>query len=330
MAKRGLGRGIDALMNAQEMNEPTDTGEPVQPGVQKVALSKLQPNPHQPRTRFADEALDELAGSISERGVIQPILVEENDSGSYTIIAGERRFRAAQKAGLEEIPVITRQFSDAEKREIALVENIQRENLSPIDEAQAYRDIMDSAGIGQDELARRVGKNRSTVANALRLLKLPGAAREAVADGRVSSGHARALLSISDEDKVNILLSEILEEGLSVRAAETRARELEHGIVSDGHGASGVSADPAGAAGDSSASDGTGERGEGAKRDGNAGVPKKTPEMRELEDRLIEKLGTKVSITGTNSRGRVEISYYSVEELEGIFQALAGEDPPAV
>lgn len=326
MAKRGLGRGIDALMNAQEISEPTDTDRPVQPGVEKVALSKLQPNPHQPRSRFADEGLEELAGSIRERGVIQPILVEDNGSGGYTIIAGERRFRAAQKAGLDEIPVITRAFSDAEKREIALVENIQRENLSPIDEAQAYRDIMDSAGIGQDELARRVGKNRSTVANALRLLKLPGDAREAVADGRVSSGHARALLSVTDEEKVSTLLGEILEEGLSVRAAEQRARELEHGVAAD-------SVEPGAgseAAAATSGGDGGEPRGAGAAASGASKATGKTPEMRDLEDRLIERLGTKVSITGSNDRGRVEISYYSSEELEGLFRALSGEDPPSV
>ena len=325
MAKRGLGRGIDALMSAQEINEPTDTEQPVQPGVEKVALSKLQPNPHQPRTRFADEGLEELAGSISERGVIQPILVEDNGTGGYTIIAGERRFRAAQKAGLEEIPVITRTFSDAEKREIALVENIQRENLSPIDEAQAYRDIMNSAGIGQDELARRVGKNRSTVANALRLLKLPGDAREAVADGRVSPGHARALLSITDQENVNTLLGEILDEGLSVRVAEQRARELEHGIVPAAAESRDASANEA-----TSESDGGEPRASGGRSSAASTTPKKTPEMRDLEDRLIERLGTKVSITGSNDRGRVEISYYSTEELEGIYRALAGEDPSAL
>ncbi len=325
MAKRGLGRGIDALMNAQEMNEPTQSDEPVQPGVQKVALSKLEPNPHQPRTRFADEGLDELADSIRERGVIQPILVEENSSGGYTIIAGERRFRAAEKAGLEEIPVITRTFSDAEKREIALVENIQRENLSPIDEAQAYRDIMESAGIGQDELARRVGKNRSTVANALRLLKLPDDAREAVAAGEVSSGHARALLSVTEARKVTTLLSEILEEGLSVRAAEKRARELEHGIAPGEEDAGDASEDK-----ESSSSQGTEARSADGGKSGSGSAVKKTPEMREFEDRLIERLGTKVSITGSNNRGRVEISYYSVEELEELYRALAGEEPPAL
>lgn len=332
MAKRGLGRGIDALMNAQEIDEPTDSGEAIQPGVQKVALSSLVPNPHQPRTSFSDEALDELAESIRNRGVIQPILVERGSNNRYTIIAGERRVRAAEKAGLTEVPVILQTFSDAEKREIALVENIQRENLSPIDEAQAYHDIMESAGIGQDELARRVGKNRSTVANALRLLKLPEAARAAVARGEVSAGHARALLSMRDPQNVSALLGEITDEGLSVRAAEKRARELEPGA--GGSGATGGAEDTAGTAGAAGAdgaeweSAGTRRKG-GVRGEESKGGPSKTPEMRDLEERLIEKLGTRVSITGSNERGRVEVFYYSSEDLESLYTLLSGESPPA-
>lgn len=329
MAKRGLGRGIDALMNAQKIQEPTDSGEASGSGVEKVSLSKLKPNPYQPRTHFSEESLAELAESIQTRGVIQPILVELDGEGEYTIIAGERRFRAAQQAGLEEIPVILQSFSAEEKREIALVENIQRENLSPIDEATAYRDIMESANIGQDELAKRVGKNRSTVANALRLLKLPDAAREAVASGRVSSGHARALLSVTDAARSQQLLSEILEEGLSVRAAEKRARELSGS--SDGEASPETLGGPGAVdpSGEGATVDPADPRESGSGEGAGSRAPKKSAEMRELEDRLIEKLGTKVSITGTNERGRIEISYHSVEDLEGLYRTLAGEEAPS-
>lgn len=293
-------------MSAQEIDEPTASTAPVQPGVHKIPLEKLKPNPYQPRSSIAEEALEELADSIRSRGVIQPILAEADGDGNYTIIAGERRLRAAEKAGLAEIPAIVTEFSDAEKREIALVENIQRENLSPIDEATAYRDIMESARIGQDELARRVGKNRSTVANALRLLKLPDEARRAVADGRVSSGHARALLSLTDPDRTTELLQEIIDGGLSVRVAEQRAREIEQRPERR-------------------------KKHETATGDGgtrSAGGSAKTAEMRELEDRLIEKLGTKVSIHGSNERGRLEIAYYSVDDLEALYRRLTGDDPP--
>lgn len=329
MAKRGLGRGIDALMNAQEISEPTDSGEAARPGVQKIPLSNLAPNPHQPRSSFPDEALDELAESIRSRGVIQPILVERGSDDRYTIIAGERRVRAAEKAGLTEVPAILQTFSDAEKREIALVENIQRENLSPIDEAQAYHDIMESAGIGQDELARRVGKNRSTVANALRLLKLPEAARTAVSRGELSAGHARALLSMRDPRNITTLLGEITDEGLSVRAAEKRARELEPGAGA-GSGAGGQAAGHTGEqVADDAEGTGAGTRRKGGSRgEESKGGPAKTPEMRELEERLIEKLGTKVSITGSNEKGRVEVFYYSSEDLESLYTLLSGESPP--
>lgn len=294
-------------MSAQEIDEPTATASPVQPGVQKVPVAKLRPNPYQPRSAFSEEGLEELADSIRSRGVIQPILAEADAEGYYTIIAGERRLRAAEKAGLAEIPVIVREFSDAEKREISLVENIQRENLSPIDEAKAYRDVMESAGIGQDELARRVGKNRSTVANVLRLLKLPEEASRAVADGRVSSGHARALLSLSDPDLTNVLLQEIIDEGLSVRAAEERAREIEQRPERRKRR----------------------DAASGAGRTRGAAGSTRTAEMRELEDRLIGKLGTKVSIHGSNERGRIEIAYYSMDDLESLYRRLTGDAPPA-
>ncbi len=294
-------------MSAQEIDEPTSAAStPVQPGVQKVPLDKLKPNPYQPRTAISEDALEELADSIRSRGVIQPILAEQDSDGTFTIIAGERRLRAAERAGLTEIPAILSEFSNAEKREIALIENIQRENLSPIDEATAYRDIMESAGIGQDELARRVGKNRSTVANALRLLKLPEEARKAVADGRVSSGHARALLSLSNQERANELLREIVDGGISVRVAEQRAREIENRPERN-RGNTGATDD---------------------RRTRSPGVPAKSAEMREFEDRLIEKLGTKVSIHGSNHRGRIEISYYSVDDLESLFRLLTGDDLP--
>jgi ParB family chromosome partitioning protein len=207
----GLGRGLEALL-------PKGGG-----GVVRLPLSAIRPNPRQPRRRFPEEGLEELAASIREKGLLQPLLVRPKGEG-YELVAGERRFRAAQLAGLEEVPVLVRDLTDQEALELALVENLQREDLSPVEEARGYQALL-AMGLTQEEVARKVGKARSTVANALRLLQLPEEVLAALDEGRISAGHARALLMLAPEDRL-WGLREILEKGLSVRQAEALPERL--------------------------------------------------------------------------------------------------------
>jgi ParB family chromosome partitioning protein len=250
---------------------------------------------HQPRKNFPAEALDELASSIRSKGILQPILVQSAGGDEYTVVAGERRFRAAKMAGLMEIPVLIRSFSELEKTEIALIENLQREDLSAVEEAQGYKTLIEIGSLTQEEVAQRVGKNRATVANSLRLLKLPDEILEALDKGRISAGHARALLSVQDGAARKALFRRILEQELSVRDVEREAaRSLEQ---------NGSKVSPQ-----------------------RSNQPAKSPELRSLEQQLIERLGTKVSIRGGNAKGRIEISYYSMEDLERIISLIDGGD----
>ena len=205
MSKKALGKGISALIkNIEESTDGNSTG------VSSVFINLLKPNPYQPRKDFQDDKLNELADSIKEKGVIQPLIVEENNDNTYTIIAGERRFRASKIAGLKEVPVIIRSFSKEDKIEIALIENIQRENLSPLEEACGYKSLMDIMNLNQEEVAKKVGKNRSTVANSLRLLKLPENMHDALHSGEITPGHARASLSVENLDKKRLVKLVIL------------------------------------------------------------------------------------------------------------------------
>ncbi|MBE3130204.1 MAG: ParB/RepB/Spo0J family partition protein [Spirochaetes bacterium] len=286
MSKRALGKGISALLGDEEKREG--------PGTTEVALSTLRPNPSQPRKDFADARLRELADSIRQKGVLQPILVEAGPDGRYTIIAGERRFRAAKLAGLEKIPVIVGRFGADEKLEIALIENVQREDLTPIEEAQAYRRLMDMAALSQEQVAAKVGKDRSTIANSLRLLKLPEEMQQAIARGEMSPGHARAILMLVNPADQQLLFRRIVDRGISVREAEEAAAGLNRGKKS---------AQKAGA-------------GEKPSRG------RKEPEIRAIEEKLIEKLGTKVEIKGTGKKGRIEIAYYSIDDLDRLLELL--------
>ena len=291
MSKRGLGRGIDALLQGFESADA-----PVQPGsgvTNMLPIDQIAPNPNQPRKSFSEESLQELADSVRSRGILQPILVEQVDDGSYMIIAGERRYRAARRAGLAEVPVIVRSFTEEEKLEIALIENIQREDLNPIEEAQAYRSLMDSTGVSQDELSSRLGKNRSTVANSLRLLKLPEEVQRALTRGELTAGHARALLALSSPNDLVTLFRRIIGEGLSVREAEAEARAMSGGRPT-----------------------------ERPKASSTATVARKSVELRELEERLITALGTKVTVSGSHEKGRIEINYYSLDDLERLTDLL--------
>jgi ParB family chromosome partitioning protein len=284
MPKKALGKGIGALLG-EDAQAVASTVE--------VALSALKANPHQPRQEFSESSLRELADSIREKGVLQPILVEPAEEGEYFIIAGERRARAARLAGLETIPVIVRQFTQQEMLEIALVENIQREDLTPLEQAHAYRNLMDMAGLGQEQLAQRVGKERSTVANTLRLLKLPEDAQDALSRGHITAGHARALLMVVNPADASVLLKRLVSSGLSVREAEDAASALNQGRRG--------------------APKGTQKAGAAARVD---------PELREAQQALLEKLGTKVEIRGTQRRGKIEISYFSPEDLERLLKLI--------
>ena len=291
MSKRALGRGIDALLG--EAKTPAAAAGEI--AVTLVPMSALQPGPHQPRKNFPDEALRELARSIEQKGVLQPILVEQLEPDSYRIVAGERRFRAAQLAGLSEVPVLVRRFSELEKTEIALIENLQREDLSPIEEAAGYRTLMEQGDMTQEEVAKRVGKSRPTVANALRLLKLPKTMIEALDRRRMDAGHARAILSLVNPADQEVLFQRITTRGLSVREAEQTASRMNQGV-----------------------------RDVGGKKRAPAKPRSRQPELAALESRLIERLGTRVAILGSEKKGKIEIHYFSLDDLERISKLIEG------
>jgi ParB family chromosome partitioning protein len=289
VSKRALGKGIDSLFHVT----PGESDSPPTDGLKLVEISRIRPNPGQPRKEFTEEALKELADSIREKGVLQPILVEGQNEGSYVIIAGERRWRAAGIAGLAKVPVIVRKFSEQEKLEIALIENIQREDLTPIEEAKAFKNIMETAVLGQEELAVRLGINRSTLANALRLLKLPEDMQDGINKRDISPGHARAILSVINPADQRILYNRIVADGLSVRETEAMAADLNRGVRS-------------------------------LKAAGPEKNPKqKTPEIKDMEQRLLDILGTKVKIKGTGKKGSIEIAYFSMDDLERLYDILS-------
>jgi len=265
--------------------------------VTTIPITAVKVSGEQPRKNFTGEALEELARSIESKGVLQPILVEPVGGDEYVIVAGERRFRAAKLAKLKEIPALIRSFSRLEKTEIALVENLQREDLTPVEEAQGYKTLIDLGKLTQEEISRRVGKNRSTVANSLRLLKLPEAMLEALDKGGISAGHARALLAVQNTADQEMLFHKILDQELSVREVEKQAAKLQ--------------------------ADAQGRYGGAEKR---AKEIRKSPEIRSIEERFIERLGTKVTIRGSDTKGKVEISYYSMEDLERLFYLIVGEE----
>ncbi len=291
MAKQfGLGKGLGALIPDSEISIP-DAGTAPGEGVRTLPLTQLRPNPDQPRRTFAAESLAELASSLRTHGLIQPILVEDAGGGAYLIVAGERRFRAAAIAGFSEVPVIVRSFTPEKRLEIALIENVQREDLNPVEEAEAYRSLMAMGGRSQEEVADVVGKSRSAVANSIRLLKLPESVLSSLRGGELSAGHAKALLSVIDPGRRDLLFARIIAEGISVREAEAAAQELNS---------------PRGS--------------------GSASPPRrekvKEPEIREVEERLIETLGTKVSVKGDGKKGTIAIEYYSLQDLERIMDLL--------
>lgn len=252
----------------------------------------LKPNPRQPRTYFDEEKLTELSESIRQEGVIQPVTIEDAGDGTFYIISGERRTRASRKAGLEKIPVQLKKYSDEKKLVVALIENIQRTDLNPVEEAQAYYKLMEIANLTQDQVAERVGKNRSTVANCLRLLKLPEDIQKALVEDKITSGHARAILSLDNDTDMRILFGRIQGQGLSVRQAEAVAKEMREG--------------PAGISGPA-----------------KPVVDNRDPNLIALENKIMEKLGTKVQIKGDLSKGSIVVNYYTEEDLDRIFGIMA-------
>jgi ParB family chromosome partitioning protein len=290
-AKFGLGKGLDALLSGTEADEI----RPVGSGELRLPLDRLKANPNQPRRVFDEDALQELAASIREHGVIQPVVVEESGDGSYLIVAGERRCRAARLAGLREVPAVVRNYSDERRLEVALIENVQRMDLNPIEEAAAYRRLMELTGLSQEEVAARVGKNRSTVANALRLLKLPEDIQGALAAGQLTPGHARSILAVVNPADQRVLFGRIVGDGISVREAEKMATDLNGGIRAAG----------------------TADRGEKPAAD-------KPAELLAIEQRFIDALGTKVAISGGLKRGSIKIDYYSMDDLDRLYSILAG------
>jgi ParB family chromosome partitioning protein len=276
---QGLGRGLASLIPQRSAG---------QPGTIDIAVTRIRANPHQPRKRFDAEGLATLTASIAEHGVLQPILVTEIIDG-YQLVAGERRLRAAQAAGLERIPAVVRQLADRDQLELALVENLQREDLDPLETANAYRQLIDEFGLSQEEVATRVGRARSTVANTLRLLDLAPGVQAAVADGRLTEGHGRALGGMATELQDRVLDS-VIGQDLSVRQTEELVRRLRE-----------PKAEPAGPA-----------------------ARQSDPDLERVEEDLRQALGTKVSLARSRRGGRIVIEYYSDEELSRLYERLTG------
>ncbi len=274
MKQQRLGRGLGALIGEESTVEKSN--------ILEVGVNEIDPNMQQPRKHFDEEKLEELAQSIHNYGIVQPIIVQRNGE-RYTIIAGERRYRAARMAGLTEVPVVIKEYSENEFMEVSLVENLQREDLNPIEEAQAMRLLMDEHSLTQDELSSRLGKSRSAVANTLRLLTLPREVCEMVISGELSSGHARCLVALpSDSEKIE-LARKIISEKLSVRETEALAGET-----------SGKKAAP-------------------------RKIKNAPPEIETAQSALTSALGTRVQIVGNLSRGKIVLSYYNPDQLQSLY-----------
>lgn len=286
---RGLGRGFDSLI-------PTELDVAVSPAVQtndsvlQIEVGKIVPNPHQPRTHFDEADLKDLSGSIKSHGILQPLVVSDLKDGRYELIAGERRLRASKLAGLSKVPVIVRSFDQQQKLEMALIENIQRSNLNPIEAAIAYKKLGAEFNLTLDQIGERVGKAKSTVSNAMRLLQLPKDALEAVAKGQISEAHGRAILATEDPNRQHELLGAIINQGLNVRQAEEFARQGRQ---------------PAG------------------EHEGRAGRPSNAPAHdNPLADSLSAYLDARVQLQSKSEGGRIVIEYSSDDELKSIVDRI--------
>ena len=313
MARRsGLGKGLSALIPSEAVGESDSL-------LRVVPISHIRPNALQPRSHFDDEAMSSLAASIKAVGLLQPVLVRElHDEGeSYELIAGERRWRAARRAGLQTIPVLVQVADDAASLEQALVENLHRVDLNALEEAGAYQQLIDEFGLTHEQVASRVGRGRATITNTLRLLQLPAGAQQALAEGTISAGHARALLGTPDRALQDRLVERIVEEGLTVRATEE--------LVRTGGAELRVVPDPETEVVDEVAETGsTVGRSEPATR---RPAPRKLPEpgVLELEELLSTYLNTRVKVDIQNRRGRLVVEFATLEDLERIYRAMVGD-----
>lgn len=276
--RQALGKGLGALIP----EKPTSELEKKRPFL-ICGIEEIQPNPWQPRKNFDDAQIQDLVESIQQKGILQPLVVRRKGSG-YELIAGERRWRAAQKAGLKEVPIIIKDVSESELLELSLIENIQRENLNPIEEAEAFRKLMDQFQLSQEEIAKRVGKDRTTIANALRLLRLPQDIKQSLAEGKISVGHARAFLSLESLEKQRAAFKQVLAAGLSVRQTEQLVKRMN--------------------------------------RRSTPQAIVKSSEWDQVIEELQQCLGTKVRIKGRRNRGKIEIEFYSREELDRLLDLL--------
>jgi ParB family chromosome partitioning protein len=300
---RRLGRGLEALIStARQQRDPATQAERSRAELQRLRIEEIRPNPFQPRRTFTPDELTELESSLKASGLLQPITVRSRPNGGYELVAGERRLRAATRLGWTEIPALIRDFDDQAMLTLALVENLQRANLNPLEEALGYQRLIDEFGLTQQHVGDAVGKDRTTITNLLRLLTLPAAVQRMVEQGQLSAGHARALLVLKDERRQLDLAREILALGLSVRDAEARAR----GTGAPAPHTKGV---PRGAG-----TPGTVE-----------GATSRDPAQRRLEEQLRKRLQTDVSIQRLgNERGVLHISFYSHDDLERVMELLLG------
>jgi ParB family chromosome partitioning protein len=287
MAQRtGLGKGLDALIpsgtNSGKNTPAVSTGS----GVQQVAVDAIQPNPRQPRIHFKEEDLADLAASIREHGVIQPLIVTPKPDGTFTLIAGERRWQASQRAGLRTVPVITREANNQQMLEVALIENVQRADLNSMEEAEAYRQLVEEFGLSHEAVAKRVGKSRSTVTNTMRLLELSDKMKQAIVDGVITEGHARAILGLTNQKARDEAFQTVVNLALNVRRTEELVRKL------------------------------AGQKPVKVKK------PGKSADVNDVEKRLQNSLGTKVALKHGKKGGTVTIYYYSGEELDALLEKL--------
>ena len=283
--KKGLGRGLDALLDPY-----SDANGAQETGVQQISVLEIDTNAAQPRKQFGEESLKELAASIQVHGIVQPLLVKKK-RGRYLIVAGERRFRAARLAGLNEVPVIVVDYDEAKMQEVSLIENIQRENLNPVEEASAIRFLMKQHDMTQEEVSDRIGKSRPAVANSLRLLSLPDEVTAYLKSGTLTAGHGRAIAGLPDAETQVRIANEAVRLGYSVRALESRVKNM-------------------------------GQPKPEKKKKAEAAL---SADLTSVEDTFRETLGTKVKITGNEKRGRILIEYYSKDDLERIYEKIANQ-----
>lgn len=274
MNKKGLGKGLGALIPEIAREEEN---------IQEISIKEIRVNQNQPRKHFDEKKIEELAESIKQHGVLQPVILRKKTAG-YELVAGERRWRAAQKAGIEKIPAIVKELSDLDVMEIALIENLQREDLSPLEEAEAYKKLIEEFGMTQEELSKRVGKSRSQIANTVRLLNLDDEIKEMIIEEKLTAGHARALLAIEDKKERLKMAEKISKENMSVRQIEEAVKKKT-------------------------------DKKEKKREEIN-------PAIIDVSEKLQTTLGTRVKIKGTEKRGKIEIEYYSADELERILETI--------